>query len=155
MDDVLSREDEVVCVQGEKAGRGGTVFVPRQKIGDGLKKREQTGQTEGSKGHRADPPLSQAATDNHCTQSHPQSHSQCACCLALPTPSVVTYFSHPKDRSRRRNGTVAPKRARRANVGPQTPNRAAAALMKGLTECNRRLPKVTCCFPVTVCGTVT
>lgn len=32
MDDVLSREDEVVCVQGEKAGRGGTFLFLGRKL---------------------------------------------------------------------------------------------------------------------------
>lgn len=51
---------------------------------------------------------------------------------------------------------VAPKRARRANVGPpQTPNRAAAALMKGLTELQPAATQGNLLLLQTVCRTVT
>lgn len=111
MDDGLSEKSNGVCAR-EEAGRGGTFLFLGRKLETPLKKEDKR---VAQKGYRADPPthspLSQAVIPS---TPNPQSPFQChpppqshPVLLARP---VVTYY--------RRNGTVAPKQAIGALVGP-------------------------------------
>lgn len=157
MDDGLSREVEW-CVCKGRSGKGRHVFVRRQKTGDALKKENKRARRArgGPTRHTAHlvrrPPstLHAPRPPSHHPKSPPRvTHT-------APWLIIATWGTQGRPS---RNGTVAPKRARRANVGPRSPARlagwlagqttAAAALMKGLNA-SGYLPRTQVCETVPV-----